>query len=1061
MIPDRLETIAIAATFTAQPIEESLSFWARELNLGWKVEFAPYNQVFPQLLDGASLLSRNRIGANLILIRLEDWQHLEGEGPRSWDRYCSHMERCVDDLSRSLKSAAREVPHLVMTCRHSESALAEVAELLRRMECRLASELGTIEGVCFVPSSEIAERYPVTKYDDPNGERLGRIPYTDEYFAALGTMAVRKLSALAGCGYKVIALDCDETLWNGVCGEDGPGGIEVDAGRRALQELIVSQHNAGMLVCLCSKNNEADILDLFRTRTDMPLSLDHIVGWRLNWRAKSENLKSLAEEMGLGVDSFILIDDNPVECAEVEAHCPEVLTLRLPAESSRIATFLNHVWAFDRVVVTDEDKRRTLFYRQEKNRKSARSRSLTLSEFVTSLELEVSIGPPPEDRIDRIAELTRRTNQFNLTGKRWSESDIRVAIGEGHQCLGVEARDRFGDYGLVGVMIFERSQQALRVNTLLLSCRALGRGVEHQMLSRLGQIAIDSQLSRVEIAYVPTGKNAPAFEFLEGLTDAGEGGERGRNPYVFKADFLGAIRFEPRETAPRARRRRSRTGKGGPDRAMTAWKLGRGMRIAERLSSPIAIVDEIRAQKRPRTPVHHPQRMYGAARNELEEFLVGMCKEAFGFQQLGVYDNFFDLGVDSVKGTYLLNKLQQELGEFIFIVALFDAPTVAELATYLSKHYAEAIARVLHERNPGYQLLEPAPVTGAGRIDDSNIEQVRQLVGTLEPCEPADCPGKNPPAIFVLGPPRSGTTLLRVMLAGHSQLFAPPEMQLLLFNNLKSRKATFSGRNSFWLEGAIRAVMEVRECDGEEAARMMEEFEESGLTTKGFYRLLQEWLGDRTMVDKTPSYSMDLEVLRRAEQYFENALYIHLVRHPYGMIRSFEEARLDQIFFKFEHSFSRRQLAELVWTISQQNILQFLADIPAHRQFRLIFEELVRDPKQCVERMCEFLNIRFHAEMLDPYRDRKKLMTDGIHGHSRMLGDVKFHNHDRIDSAVADSWKKQYKEDFLGEPTWKLAELLGYGRQAMRANGTFERDDSSSKALAPITRLARRNRRIG
>src|SRR5262249_11504047 len=150
---------------------------------------------------------------------------------------------------------------------------------------------------------------------------------------------------------------------------------------------------------------------------------------------------------------------------------------------------------------------------------------------------------------------------------------------------------------------------------------------------------------------------------------------------------------------------------------------------------------------------------------------------------------------------------------------------------------------------------------------------------------------KNASAIFVLSPPRSGSTLLRVMLAGHPLLFAPPELELLCFKTLGERKSAFSGPNSFSLEGTVRAIMEIKGCDAFEAGKIMQGFEADGLTTREFYRTMQGWLGERTLVDKTPSYALDRNVLQRAEFDFQDARYIHLMRHPYGVIRSFEEAR--------------------------------------------------------------------------------------------------------------------------------------------------------------------------
>ena len=164
--------------------------------------------------------------------------------------------------------------------------------------------------------------------------------------------------------YKVIVLDCDNTLWKGVVGEEGVAGIAIPPAWRQLQQFMVELSGKGFLLCLCSKNAESDVLDVFEQRRDMILKRDHLVSWRINWQPKSENIRSLAQELNLGLDSFIFLDDNPVECAEVRAGCPEVLTLRLPIEGDMVG-FLERVWAFDRLNVTSEDQQRTAMYKQE------------------------------------------------------------------------------------------------------------------------------------------------------------------------------------------------------------------------------------------------------------------------------------------------------------------------------------------------------------------------------------------------------------------------------------------------------------------------------------------------------------------------------------------------------------------------------------------------------------------------------------------------------------------------------------------------------------------------
>src|SRR5215216_5487333 len=417
-----------------------------------------------------------------------------------------------------------------------------------------------------------------------------------------------------------------------------------------------------------------------------------------------------------------------------------------------------------------------------------------------------------------------------------------------------------------------------------------------------------------------------------------------------------------------------------------------------------------------------------APRTNLERLLAEKWQEILGIKQIGIHENFFELGGDSLRAALLIHKLQEELGDYIYVVALFEAPTIATMAAYLKEYYPGAVAKVIVDEQAAARLTE---VERPSRVNAAMVRETRDLIRTA-PIQPA-LATKNPPAIFILSPPRSGSTLLRVMLAGHPQLFAPPELELLSFNTLAERREELTGKYSFWLEGTIRALMEIKGCGMEEARAVMEECEEQNLSVPQFYGLLQAWIGNRRLVDKTPSYALDQQVLQRAERTFEGALYVHLLRHPYGMIRSFEEAKLEQVFFRHEHSFTRRELAELIWLISQQNILEFLKGVPAERQHQLRFEELVNSPQEVLERLCEFLGLEFQPEMVEPYKHKEKRMTDGIHPLSRMLGDVKFHQHSAIDARVAERWKEAANDPLAAE-TCEVAETLGY-RTSSRSRG--------------------------
>lgn len=461
-----------------------------------------------------------------------------------------------------------------------------------------------------------------------------------------------------------------------------------------------------------------------------------------------------------------------------------------------------------------------------------------------------------------------------------------------------------------------------------------------------------------------------------------------------------------------------------------------------------------RALPAPASSGPQSEQAYVAPGTRLERWLADLWQDVLAVEAIGVHDDFFELGGDSIKGAILVNRIQEQLGAVVHVVALFEATTIAALGAYLNEHYAEALAATL-----GLPTGR-APTGPDGGVNAARVAQLRRLILPLPaPDRPRAAP-KNPPAIFIFSPPRSGSTLLRVMLAGHPQLFAPPALELLSFNTLAQREAALRGRYSLFLEGTLRAIMQIKGCSVEQARHIMQECTDRRLSTRQFYHLMQRWLKDKTLVDKSTTYALDLEILKRAETGFENPLYIHLLRHPCGMIYSFERVRLDQIFFRYEHPFSRCELAELIWLVSHQNISQFLKRVPRRRQYRVKFEDLVTQPRSTVEGICQFLNLELDPEMLQPYKEKRQRMTDGLYPVSRMIGDPTFHEHSGIEAAVADSWKRQHTVDFVGDLTWQMAESLGYKRPQCeggdRRSGAISRVSrgSADQLLAQLDQLS-------
>jgi acyl carrier protein len=374
------------------------------------------------------------------------------------------------------------------------------------------------------------------------------------------------------------------------------------------------------------------------------------------------------------------------------------------------------------------------------------------------------------------------------------------------------------------------------------------------------------------------------------------------------------------------------------------------------------------------------------------------------------------------------DKFQKKLG--FHDLLMVDGKYIDDLSiTELVMFIANKLNSSAGDSQEAIEAKFIATLPDSEKINASKVAQFREVI----PSPPVHYEGmKNTRrVVFILCPSRSGSTLLRVILAGHPQLFAPPELHLLTYDTLKQRQHSLSDElNKHLLSGTVEAIMRAKDCSIGEAEQLMQTCVDQDLSSKQFYALLQEWIGDKLLVDKTPSYAYHPNILKRAEtDFFAGAYYIHLLRHPFGMIRSFEDAKLDRLVpFMRSETFSRREYAEMAWLICQQNILEFLKDIPSNRQSQVKFEDLVANPQITAESICKFLGLDFYPEMLEPYKEKNQRMTDGVYAVSRMSGDLKFHLHERIEPEAAYRWQKYYNVDFLSDMTWQLAESFGYAR---------------------------------
>lgn len=698
--------VTITANFTAEPVADILRFWIEILGFGpARLKFSGYNQVFQGLIAPDSLLASAQPGVNFLLIRLEDWARDQKKSLQT-----EAIARAVQEFIETFKAFAERAqrPSILLLCPPSRNVATDLglARPIRLLQEDVRREAAGLRGVTVIPADEVTALYPVEVIDDSESDREGHIPFSSAFWVAMGTMLVRGARTLLQAPRKVIAVDADNTLWGGIVAEAGAAHVQIGREYREMQELLRNRKEHGMLLVLVSKNKEEDVEQVF-SRPDMILRREDFVAWKVNWKPKSENLRALSAELDLCLDSFIFLDDNPMECAEVAAHCPSVTVVPLPSQVEDVPSFLRHVWAFDLPPATSADKSRTAHYRQQADREEFRASALSFSEFMNKLELRVDLAAPELEQFERAAQLTQRTNQFNVTGVLRTASELGSLLASGERrALLVRVRDRFGDYGEVGLCVYSLGESELNVENFLLSCRVLGKGVEHRLLSELGRTADELRKGHVVIALRRTERNEPAAKFMEAV-----GGVRQGDLYRFSAAQARAVVFDPedvKESLPADNERPTAKANGTINRC----DFGE---IAHRLAKVPEIQLAIRRMYSRSRPAQRIQ--FVAPRSPVEQSLAEICANVLGLDRVGIHDNFFDLGGDSIRSIQIISKASQSGFRFT-LRQHFQYPTIAELASVIGT--ANPVAE---ESEPG-RTNSSTPEFSLAKLGQKSLDQV-------------------------------------------------------------------------------------------------------------------------------------------------------------------------------------------------------------------------------------------------------------------------------------------------------------------------------------------------
>ncbi|MFI6014184.1 SDR family NAD(P)-dependent oxidoreductase [Streptomyces sp. NPDC051243] len=473
---------------------------------------APYHHVLASLRDPSGVFADPAATAGVVLLRAADLRRF---GPVD-DALLAELRTAYPAALRAVAERTRK-PLIV-----GFLPTARPEDRLDRWEREIADELAELPGIAVLGPDDWTRHHPVEERFDERTERLAHLPFTPHFQAAVALRLAEVVRAVRRPAPKVIAVDGDETLWGGVAGEIGPEAVDLTGPRALLARRLLAWRAAGALLVLVS-NNDEDTVRAVLDRPDSPLKAEHFSVLCAAWGPKPARLAEAARTLNLGPDSFLFLDDNPAEIARMRAALPQVLSVTCPPEAE-LPEFLDRLWPLVPAAATAEDGLRARFYEHERERDAAREQA-GFEEFLDRLELEVDIRALTDADVRRAEQLVARTNQFTLRARTADGGDV-ARWREHGEVWTAAARDRFGDYGQIGLLAVRREGDQLDVLAWLMSCRALGRGVEERLLRWLADRAEDLDCAKIRLTAERTPRNAPARRLLAALGGGDQDDER-------------------------------------------------------------------------------------------------------------------------------------------------------------------------------------------------------------------------------------------------------------------------------------------------------------------------------------------------------------------------------------------------------------------------------------------------------------------------------------------------------------------------------------------------------
>lgn len=555
--------ITVLRNITIEPLEPYLRYRVYQSGNNARIIFGGYDHIYQDAVGGNKTILNENTNVVLVFDKLDShsWKLARDFVSLSEADVQEEIATIKENLTCVLRGIRLQTQAMILWHSFekplypafgiwdSQTTLGQI-EAINNLNTFLRDSLVNLPGAYLVDLDLCLGRLGFERFYDTRYWHLNRAPYTRDALAEIAGEDSKYIRALNGKNKKCLVLDCDNTLWGGILGEDGLSGIKLGTTYPGsvfyeFQQEVLNLYHRGVILALCSKNNEEDVWNVFRNHPYMLLKEDHLATAQINWQDKAANIRQIALDLNIGLDSLVVIDDSEFELNLIKRILPEVELIHNPiVGNTDLRERLLACGHFESLTVTEEDRKRGKMYRAQAMRSKLLTEASDLDDYYESLEMIVEICFADDFSIPRIAQLTQKTNQFNLTTRRYSEADIRAIVGSSSaNVISLRVKDRYGDLGIVGVCILLYESDGAFIDTMLVSCRALGRKVEDVFLNQAMLLARIAGCARVIGTYIPTNKNMQVKDYYtrSGFVEISSND----NSCKFAMELVGLLKISP------------------------------------------------------------------------------------------------------------------------------------------------------------------------------------------------------------------------------------------------------------------------------------------------------------------------------------------------------------------------------------------------------------------------------------------------------------------------------------------------------------------------------------